>query len=113
MTTPHRTVLVKVNAPVDEGIAEIVTALNAFPGLYTTQSCQGRENGYGFVWFRYGDTLYEAVDFFVWFSKQVSVVPGVRVLAESAGATIRIELRVEPPAIRELVERLCSCRERE
>ncbi len=102
----HRQVLVKVNAPVDEGIAEVVSALNEFPGLYTTQSCQGREDGYAFVWFRYGEDAHEAADFVVWLSKELGVL-GVRLLAEWAGGSaLRVELRVEPPAVRELAARL-------
>lgn len=105
-STPHQTVLVKVNAPVDEGIAGVVAALNEFPNLYTTQSCQGRDDGYAFVWFRYGKDVHESADFLVWFSKRISIVPGVRVLAEASGSTMRLELRIEHPAIHEAANRL-------
>lgn len=40
-TVPHKQVWVKVNAPVDEGVAELIKALSAFPKLATFQSCQG------------------------------------------------------------------------
>ena len=52
----HPQVWVKVNAPVDAGVAEIVAALNAVEGLETLQSCQGdpgQSNGY--VYFACGD----------------------------------------------------------
>ena len=101
----HRQTLVKVNAPVDEGIADVVSALNGFPKLYTTQSCQGREDGFSFVWFRYGDDLYEAADFLVWLTHHLAVV-GVRILAECAGSTLRLELRIERDATSEVAKRL-------
>jgi hypothetical protein len=41
----HRQVWVKVNAPVDEGVAELVDALSTFPGLSTVASCQGHSGG--------------------------------------------------------------------
>lgn len=41
MTENHREVWVKVNAPVDEGIADLVSALNEIGGLETLASCQG------------------------------------------------------------------------
>ena len=52
----HRQTWVKVNAPVDEGIAQIVEALSAFEGLETIESCQGKPGeGRAFVTFRLGD----------------------------------------------------------
>jgi hypothetical protein len=52
----HEQVWVKVNAPVDAGVAEIVSVLNTVDGLETLQSCQGdagERNGY--VYFACGD----------------------------------------------------------
>jgi hypothetical protein len=52
----HEQVWVKVNAPVDAGVAEIVSVLNTVDGLETLQSCQGdpgRKDGY--VYFSFGD----------------------------------------------------------
>jgi len=37
---PHREIPVQVTAWVDEGVAELVTALNAWPGILTLDSCQ-------------------------------------------------------------------------
>ena len=52
----HPQTWIKVNAPVDEGVAEIVSMLNSVEGLETLQSCQGgpgeRE---GYVYFACGD----------------------------------------------------------
>lgn len=52
---PHTQTWVKVNAPVDEGVAELVSALSQIDGLETLESCQGypgRSNA--FVLFRFG-----------------------------------------------------------
>jgi len=50
----HKQVWVKVNSPVDEGIAGLVERLNRIDELYTLDSCQGYD-GWGWVYFRYGD----------------------------------------------------------
>jgi len=52
--TPHRQVWVKVNTPVDEGIAELICLLNQIDHLFTLDSCQGYE-GWGHIYFRYGN----------------------------------------------------------
>lgn len=52
----HKQVWVKVNAPVDAGIAAIVELLNRVPGLRTIDSCEGipgRKRAH--VYFNYGD----------------------------------------------------------
>lgn len=52
----HEQVWIKVNAPVDAGVAEVVSILNTVDGLETLQSCQGdpgRKDGY--VYFACGD----------------------------------------------------------
>jgi hypothetical protein len=52
----HQQVLVKVNAEVDAGVAEIVSLLNEFEGLLTVESCQGEQGRRpAFVYFWYGD----------------------------------------------------------
>jgi hypothetical protein len=50
----HQQVWVKVNAPVDQGVAGIVSALSQFEGLETVESCQGDANRGAWVCFRYG-----------------------------------------------------------
>jgi hypothetical protein len=55
---PHRLVLLKVNAWVDEGIAPLVEVLNTLNNVETFDSCQGREGvdyGYASVCLNYGD----------------------------------------------------------
>ena len=57
LTDEHKQVWTKVNAQVDEGIAEIVRLLNAIPDLQTIDSCQGTPGGVkpAHVNFYYGD----------------------------------------------------------
>jgi hypothetical protein len=50
---PHKGIVVKVNAVVDEGIAPLVLALNEIPCVYTIDSCQGRQDKPAYVYFRY------------------------------------------------------------
>ena len=59
---PHKQVWVKVNAQVDEGMVELVSAMNEVPGLETVESCQGDstegssgEVSCAFVYFFFGD----------------------------------------------------------
>ena len=52
----HDQIWVKVNAPVDAGVAEIVSVLNSVDGLETLQSCQGDSGGRsGYVYIACGD----------------------------------------------------------
>ena len=52
----HPQTWIKVNEPVDEGVAEIVSILNTVDGLETLQSCQGEPgNREGYVYFACGD----------------------------------------------------------
>ncbi len=53
--TAHPQVWAKVNAPVDEGIADLVAALSAFPALQTVESCQGAPDRGAWICFQYGD----------------------------------------------------------
>jgi hypothetical protein len=53
--TDHHEVPVKVNAWVDEGVADLVTALSEIDGLVTLESCQGEPaQRNAFVMFRFG-----------------------------------------------------------
>jgi hypothetical protein len=52
----HPQTWIKVNAPVDIGVAEIVSILNSVDGLETLQSCQGEPGDRdGYVYFSCGD----------------------------------------------------------
>ena len=58
----HVQTWVKVNAPVDQGIAEVVSILSEVEGLQTVESCQGEpvrdhldRDVLGFVFFYLGD----------------------------------------------------------
>lgn len=51
----HPQTWIKVNAPVDEGVAEIVSLLNGIDRLETLQSCQGEPGEReGYVYFALG-----------------------------------------------------------
>jgi hypothetical protein len=103
MGASHTQTLVRVRAPVDEGIASLVEALNELPGVYTTQSCEGREDGGAFVWFRRHEKAPETATFLVWLAQQIGPVRGVRLAAEwGGGDTLSMELRIERPALAEL-----------
>lgn len=51
----HKQEWVKVNAPVDQDIAELVETLNSFPRLQTIESCQGGAKNGPWVCFVYGN----------------------------------------------------------
>lgn len=51
----HHQVWAKVNTPVDEGIAELVSLLNSFPNVQTLESCQGTGKRPACVWFYCGN----------------------------------------------------------
>lgn len=50
----HEQSWVKVNAPVDRDIADLIKALSLFPQLQTIESCQGHGERAIFVLFQYG-----------------------------------------------------------
>lgn len=50
----HQQVWAKVNVPVDEGVADLVAELSAFPGLQTIESCQRTPTQGAWVCFHYG-----------------------------------------------------------
>jgi len=50
----HQQVWAKVNAPVDKGVASLITALSTFPKLQTLESCENLQ-GWAWVTFVYGE----------------------------------------------------------
>jgi hypothetical protein len=55
-TEHHEQVWIKVNAPVDQRMAGMVSLLNSVEGLETLQSCQGEPGGRdAYVYFSYGE----------------------------------------------------------
>ena len=50
----HSITWVKVNAPVDKGIKDLVRPLSLFPKLQTIESCQGDSTRWPWVCFYYG-----------------------------------------------------------
>lgn len=59
----HAQTLVKVNAQVDKGIAPLVEALNAYPGVFTTSSCEGRKSHNAYVAFDVGGDVRQLAAF--------------------------------------------------
>jgi hypothetical protein len=60
----HKQVFVKVNAAVDAGMADVISALNEIDGLQTIESCEGeRGKKSAYVYFWFGD--WERVSRFV------------------------------------------------
>lgn len=57
--TPHKQIMIKVNAECDEGIVPIVLALNEINGVVTLDSCQCGVYGEAFVHFTYGKNWQE------------------------------------------------------
>lgn len=54
---PHKQVLAKVNAYVDEGIKDLVEILNSFQGVSTYESCQRSVDNFAYVCFTYGECV--------------------------------------------------------
>ena len=52
----HKQTWVKVNAPVGEGVAELILALSSFPKLRTFESCQEDNEHPAVVFFSYADS---------------------------------------------------------
>ena len=101
MDVPHAQTFVKVNAPVDSGIAPLVSALSRFPGLVTLSSCEGG----AFVTFRIIEPLNEAAAFFCWLSRQLVVVADDAELSArwGGGDSLIVTLRCGPNAIKKIV----------
>ena len=104
MSAPHRTVWAAVNAPVDEGIAELVEALSDFPTLSTLNSCEGG----AFVTFRFGHDSSDAAAFMCWLTCHLSDME-TAIFAEWGGAlSLVLELRTPPSQIKKVAKRLRS-----
>ena len=59
----HKQCWVKVNAPVDCGVADLVEALSSFPMLQTRESCECLGEECAWVGFSYGQLWTEMADF--------------------------------------------------
>lgn len=56
MAVAHQQTWIKVNAPIDQGIAPVVALLNEIEGLQTLDSCEGTHGEKpAHVYFYYGD----------------------------------------------------------
>lgn len=108
--TAHPQTWVKVNAPVDNGVAQLVSALSAIPDLETLESCQGdADGGPAFVLFRYGD--WRTCAEFIFERLLPALPPELRadtmVLLRAYDTDNAMgELRLDPAAIPALTDRL-------
>lgn len=68
----HEQVMVKVNAPVDRGVASLVEALSSIPNLITSESCEGDSSKEAFVSFHVDGDWRALAQFVHDFSKAVS-----------------------------------------
>lgn len=91
----HEQTWVKVNAPVDSKIADIVSLLNSVDGLETLDSCQGdpgeRE---AYIYFSYGD--WHNLSAFVF----ERLRPELRSLADDARVRLEASMDCEVPLAR-------------
>jgi hypothetical protein len=89
---PHRQVFVKVNAPVDEGVAPLIEALGLFPALETVESCEGNNQRGPWVSFQYGcywqDSWRPLVDFVLGF-----LAPELYLMV---GDSVRVAIQTTP-----------------
>src|SRR5579859_3630684 len=93
---PHPQVFARVNAPVDEGIADLVSALSDLPSLCTQSSCEGA----AFVTFRFGRNLAEASTFLCCLSRRLVTVSGASITAQWGGRdTLVLTLRCHPSSV--------------
>ena len=97
---------VRVKAPVDAGVAEVVSILNEFPDLWTLNSCEGKERVPGFVDFRYGASLKESVAFFIWLSRHLTEQHVRLTAAWGGGETLVLTLSAPKQIVKPLTAEL-------
>ena len=94
VTGGHQQICVKVNTPVDSGVAHLVEALSSFPELCTLSSCQGA----AFVSFRLERPICDQALFLCWFRRNLA--SEATISAEWGGqATLLFTLRCHPASI--------------
>lgn len=99
----HETVWVKVNAPVDRGVASLVEALSRFTGLRTIESCQGPP---AWVCFDAGEGEWQQLADLVLNKLRSVAGDGARFEIVSDDGPLQGELTVIPEAIIDTVKRL-------
>ena len=113
----HKQTWVKVNAQVDEGIAEIVTILSQAEGLQTIESCQGRPaaNPQGgvepmaYVYFYLGDWQTLSRFTFGTIAPAIKKIEKVSVMIEIAGrCEPRGRLGASTPSLQQLAVALSA-----
>jgi hypothetical protein len=114
--TAHPQVWVKVNAPVDKGVAELISALSLFSKLQTIESCQG-DKGRAWVCFTYGQNWKDLSDFVLGFlgpeiAREFGDRVDISVRVAEAG-TIRAEMDITSESTSAVVGFLKKLRSRE
>lgn len=110
----HAQKWVKVNAPVDAALEELVRSLSAFPRLQTIESCQGSRTRPAWVCFSYGNSWEhpwrELASFVLGY-----LGPGLKsrvgdradlLLRVATSGRVQAELAVRPGAMRQTVTAL-------
>lgn len=82
----HKQIQVKVNAPVDEGVALLVAALSSFEDVVTLESCQKDRAGEAYVSFQAGEDWHQLAEFM----RRLSVAVG-KSLDLCCGFALRLE----------------------
>jgi hypothetical protein len=114
----HREVPVKVNAWVDERVADLVSVLSEFNGIMTLESCQGNRDSRAWISFRYGSLRHESwrelAEFVLGFlgpklAHDIGDVAEVRICVSSFGMP-QGEISIAPGAeakVAKALKRLC------
>lgn len=112
----HREIPVKVTAWVDEGIAPLVTALNAVNGVLTLDSCQGDPDGVARVTFCTHDNqaLPQIVERMAYLLEQRGWQERatVRLWAGCDGDTLAADLYCPPALVSALAGEICVSADR-
>lgn len=96
---PHKQVRAKVTAYGDKGIKDLVEVLNEFDKVQTTDSCEGDNDGYAYVFMYYGATgkpnLHETIDFAQYMVDAIREAVLKSKTAKLAGTTTEISVSIE------------------
>jgi hypothetical protein len=103
----HKQVVVKVNALVDKGIADLVSVLSSFDGVFTYESCQSSILG-AYICLHYGSPLRPSLADTVQFADILAkLLDGTECTVSVEWLTVpTVILRLQPEAITEVTTKL-------
>jgi len=113
----HSQTVVKVNAYVDKGIADIVQTLNNFKKLYTIESCEGTSES--FILFKYDNDNWENMAKFIFefLAPKLTTVFGDNIdisMRMNSLGNIQGELLIKKPILKKfdkyLKKIICECK---